>query len=94
MKIKIIYKFKNKPTGGTNQFLKALKNNFVELGIYTDSDEEANVFLLNAYQYIPKVIKLKNKYPQKVFIHRIDGPIKLYSKLSNLVLQENCRLQL
>ena len=80
MKIHIIFNIKNKPTGGGNQFLKALQKYFISKNIYTEKPEFADIFLFNSYQYIPQVIRLKKKYPNKIFIHRIDGPIHLYSR--------------
>lgn len=78
MKINIIYKFQGGPWGGGNQFLKALRNEFIKQGIYTDSAEEADVFLFNSHQNLRRVLDLKRKYPKKIFIHRVDGPIDKY----------------
>lgn len=83
MKIHIVFKIKNTPTGGGNQFLKALKKYFSDKGIYTDEPAEADVFLFNSYQFIPELIRLKKKYPHKLFVHRIDGPIRLYSRMAD-----------
>lgn len=83
MNVYIIFDIKNTPTGGGNQFLKALRNYFVKTDNYTENPDEADIFLFNSYQYIPEVIKLKKKYPEKLFVHRIDGPIRLYSKMSD-----------
>ena len=83
MNIHIIFNIQNKPTGGGNQFLKALKNYFVQINSYTENPNDADIFLFNSYQYIKNVIKLKKKYPDKLFAHRIDGPIRLYSKMSD-----------
>ncbi len=83
MKIHIVFNIKNTPTGGGNQFLKALKKYFISKKIYTDNSEKADVFLFNSHHFIPEVIRLKNKYPQKIFVHRIDGPIRLYSEMSD-----------
>ncbi len=74
MKIKIIYNFTEGPTGGGNQFLKALKHDFSKAGLYTENQEEANVFLFNSYHNLKEVIKLRKGYPRKVFIHRL-GPV-------------------
>lgn len=80
MKIKIIYEFKEGPWGGANQFLKALKKEMMEEDVYTETDEEADVFLINsinAFRDLWYIYKLRKKYPQKVFIHRVDGPVFL-----------------
>ncbi len=83
MKIKIIYKYTNKPTGGTNQFLKALKIFFEEKDIYIENNNKADIFLFISYKNINEIIKFKKKYPDKLFIHRIDGPVKLFSGTSS-----------
>jgi len=79
MKINIIYEFIDTPTGGTNQFLKALKQYFEKQGVYTEDENQADVFLFIAYKFTKKVITLKRKYPDKIFVQRIDGPVRLYS---------------
>lgn len=83
MLINIVFKLTEDPRGGGNQFLKALKNQFEQKGVYTNIPGKADFFLFNSYQYINEVIQLKRKYPKKLFIHRIDGPIRLYSKMSD-----------
>jgi len=74
MKIKIIYNFNEGPTGGGNQFLKALKKDLAWLGFYTEKNEEADVFLFNSYHNLKEVLFLKKKFPEKVFLHRL-GPL-------------------
>lgn len=79
MKLHIIYEFKEGPWGGGNQFLKALRNAFLSWGDYTDNPADAEVLLLNSYQYIPEAARLRRKFPDKLFVHRIDGPMRLYN---------------
>lgn len=78
MKIQIIFEFKKGPYGGGNQFLKALRSEFIKHGEYTNHPDEAEVFLFNSFQDVRRVLTLKKKYQNKPFIHRIDGPISLY----------------
>ena len=77
MKIHILYNFQNQPWGGGNQFLKALKKEFEGRGIYEDKPEKADVILFNSHHNFKEVFKIKQKFPKKVFIHRIDGPLYL-----------------
>lgn len=77
MKANISFQFKTGPWGGGNQFLKALKNEFVKRGIYQENPEAADIILFNSHHNLGKILKLKLKYPQKKFVHRIDGPIFL-----------------
>lgn len=79
MKINILFPISDTATGGGNQFLKMLKVNLQKRDLYAGLDE-ADVILFNSYQYIPDVVKAKRQYPDKIFLHRIDGLMKLYNK--------------
>lgn len=78
MKVHIIFTFQNGPYGGGNQFLKALRNEFRKSGVYSDDPENADIFLFNSFQNISDVLKIKRRFPDKLFVHRVDGPISLY----------------
>ncbi len=73
-KIHILYNFQKGPWGGGNQFLKALKGEFEKREIHGENLELANCILFNSYQNLSETVKLKIKYPDKRFIHRL-GPI-------------------
>ena len=83
IKIHIAFKIINSPNGGGNQFLKALKNYFSKENMYTDNPVKADVILFNSHQNIPKVLKFKLHNKKKNFIHRIDGPIRLYNSMDD-----------
>lgn len=83
MKVHILFKFKDKPTGGGNQFLKPLKKYLYSMGAYDENVATARVILFNSHQCIGKVVKAKLNHPEKIFIHRIDGPMRLYNKMSD-----------
>ncbi len=78
MKIHIIYTFQEGPYGGGNQLLKALRNEFGRAEIYTNDPDQADAFLFNSFQDLHRALKYKKKYPNKIFVHRVDGPISLY----------------
>lgn len=79
VKIHILFPFQEGPKGGGgNQFLKALKDRFLAAGIYEQTPEKADVILFNSHHELRRVFRLKKKFPEKVFVHRIDGPIQLY----------------
>ncbi len=80
MKINFIFDIIDTPRGGGNQFLKSLKKYFIKNDQYTDDANLADVYLFNSYQYIEETIRIKHKFPDKLFIHRIDGPMRLYNK--------------
>jgi len=87
MKINIFFPFTKGSYGGGNQFLKALKIFFKEQYVYEESPIKADIILFNSHHNILELIRLKRKYPKKIFIHRIDGPIFLIRK-DNMVLDK------
>ena len=76
-KIHILYPFTEGPWGGGNQFLKSLREYFKKNHLYSDNSEDANVILFNSHHYLDEVCTIKRKYPDKILIHRVDGPILL-----------------
>jgi len=83
MKIHILYNFRKGPWGGGNQFLKTLRKEFIKKGVYEGNYEKAGVILFNSYPFqaeyfFDQIFKLKQKYPQKIIIYRLDGPISSY----------------
>lgn len=75
MKINIKYNFREGPWGGANQFLKALRKELKKVGVYSDNPNQADVILFNSHHEIDNILKLKRKFPKKVFVHRVDGPV-------------------
>ena len=83
MKIFIIYESINEPTGGGNQFLKMLKKEFATQGVLSDTPEDSDILLFNSHHFLDKVYSYKKSFPNKKFVHRIDGPMRLYNDLSD-----------
>ena len=75
LKIHILYNFVEGLWGGGNQFLKALRTYFRSNGIYTEFPESADVIFFNSHHCLEDAVKIKKEYPNKIFIHRVDGPI-------------------
>ncbi len=73
--VHILFNFQDGPWGGGNQFLKALRDEFIKKKIYSNKPKDADVILFNSHHDLTKVLLLKLKYSKKIFIHRIDGPI-------------------
>jgi glycosyltransferase involved in cell wall biosynthesis len=73
----MIFEFKEGPSGGGYQFLRALRKYFIESGNYSENPDEADIYLFNGYQCIAQVAALKQRYPNKIFVHRVAGPIRL-----------------
>ena len=82
MKVNILFEIKENVLGGGNQFLKLLKKKFIEMGIYADL-ADAEIVLFNSHQNMEVVIDAKYRYPDKIFIHRVDGPIRLYNHMKD-----------
>ena len=84
MKIYITNKLIDEPTGGGNQFLKALKKHFKLKDAYTDDPHEADVVLFNSHQEVEEVMYLKNFLNKDIkFVHRVDGPMRLYNRMDD-----------
>lgn len=77
LKINIIYKFREGPWGGGNQFLKALKDQFELKGYYENNPLKANCFIFNSHHFIEDVLYIKLRTQDRVFIHRLAGPLSL-----------------
>jgi glycosyltransferase involved in cell wall biosynthesis len=83
MKIHILFNMKGDISGGGSQFLKLLGNYFIDNNLYEEDPRKADVILYNSHHNIDKLIKLKARYANKLFIHRVDGPIRLYNQISD-----------
>jgi glycosyltransferase involved in cell wall biosynthesis len=83
MKAYIAYEITDTPWGGGNQFIRALKSQLVQKNVYTDHPQDADIILFNSHQHIEEVLFLKNNFPHKKFIHRVDGPMRLYNDMSD-----------
>jgi len=77
MKIHILYNFQQRPWGGGNQFLKALKEEFINKRIYEEEIYKADVILINSHHNLECCFRIKKKYPDKIVIYRLDGPVSL-----------------
>jgi glycosyltransferase involved in cell wall biosynthesis len=75
MKVHILFDFVDGPWGGGNQFLQGLRNSFNQDGIYATNPKEADVILFNSHHRLDEVLEYKYRSPEKLFIHRVDGPV-------------------
>jgi glycosyltransferase involved in cell wall biosynthesis len=83
MKIHILFDMEGDMSGGGSQFLKLLRNYFINNNLYEEDTSKADVILFNSHHNIDKLIKLKARYANKLFIHRVDGPIRLYNQITD-----------
>ena len=75
MNIFILRELKEGPYGGGNQFLKALKKEFIKRGFYENDPSKANCILFNSHHNLEKVLRFKLKNQNKLMVHRVDGPL-------------------
>ncbi len=97
MKVFISYKTKGEAWGGGNQFLKNLKDKFLKMQQICDDPKDADIILFNSHHNLIETLFYKIKYPDKKFIHRIDGPISSYrgekeKKLDKLIYLFNSKI--
>lgn len=84
-KVYIEYQFRDGPYGGANQFLKSLKGYLESKDLYAQNKEEADFILLNHTNLSLDTLELKKKYPEKIFVHRMDGPVSEHRKRSKQI---------
>lgn len=75
--INILFPFVDGPWGGGNQFLKGLRNYFVDKGVYDPEPNTADVVLFNSHQALGETAEVKRAHPGKLLVHRVDGPVSL-----------------
>lgn len=79
----IIFEFKPGPYGGANQFLKALKSALRSRGLYEEDISKARIILFNSHHHFLDVLEARHRFPDKLFVHRLDGPMKKYNAASD-----------
>jgi len=78
LKINILFNLSDNAAGGGNQFLKAIKNYFIDKGCYVDCYRDADVIIINSHHNLLLALKIKIFNSKIKFVHRIDGPICYY----------------
>ena len=73
-KINIQFPF-GKYGGGGNTFLNALRRELQKMDLYESFPENADAILFNSHHELDRILKLRKKFSEKFFIHRVDGPI-------------------
>lgn len=67
------------PTGGGNQFLKALRGAWRRANRYAEDAISANVVLFNSFMHLRAAAALRARLPDAIFLHRADGVTRLYN---------------
>ena len=80
MKMSILHNLREEPWGGGNQFLKALRAEWIRQGVYRESSKDADVILINSYPFgaehlFDELWRIKKVHPEKIVLYRLDGPI-------------------
>ena len=87
-KVYFSYNFSGGPWGGGNQFLQFLYESFKEKKILTKNVNESDIVIFNSHHNLKEVLKLKHKFKNKHFIHRIDGPLSSYRKIDGKIIDK------
>jgi glycosyltransferase involved in cell wall biosynthesis len=66
--------------GGSYQFLRSLASALDRLGFLAAHPDDATALLFNSSQHVDTVCRLRRTHPRARFIHRVDGPMRLYNK--------------
>jgi len=83
LKFFILFNF-SESNGGGSVFLSLLMKKFDSKGLLCEDPVDADVIIFNSHHKLYDLIKLKYKYPKKLFIHRIDGPIATNREYGNI----------
>lgn len=83
MKIYIPGSQRGLASGGSFKFLSALCEYCKELDVWDSTIKNCDVIIANAFLNLDEVIKIKRKFPEKIVVHRIDGPVRLYNTESD-----------
>ena len=82
MRISILYNFRDTVWGGANQFLKALRNAFIEMGCYEDFPHKADILIFISYPFgnekAYNIVKKLKSNQNCIVVNRMNGPISLY----------------
>lgn len=84
-KVYIEYQFREGPYGGANQSLKNVRDFLLERNLYTDNPIDADFILINHTNISKEVFNLKRRYPNKIYVHRMDGPVSKHRKHSKIL---------
>lgn len=85
MKINIEYEFRDGPYGGANQFLKCLRDYFRREGVYAETAQEADCILINHTNISARTLEIKRSCPEKILLHRMDGPVSKHRERSRAI---------
>lgn len=83
MKIYICCTIPQTPAGGSFQFFKAFRKYLEKQKLITTRANNADIIVCNSFQNNIEALQLKRQYPDTIFVHRVDGPIRLYNTLSD-----------
>ncbi len=81
-KIKIYFAIKKNNTlkGGGFNFLNYLEFELRKKKLVSNSLKNSNIVLFNSHHNFIDIIFYKFFFPNKIFVHRVDGPISMYTE--------------
>ncbi len=96
MKIHIFFDFADERQESKSEFLRALRDQWIEKECYALDPLKADVILFDSEHRLLELSTFKYFHPQKTFIHRIDAPQFLVNKadsaLDQYIFQSNHHL--
>jgi glycosyltransferase involved in cell wall biosynthesis len=85
MKLYLAYNTIDAPYGGANQFFGSLKKELEKTDSLASTPQAADAIVFNSHTLGGKkgngaaaITRLKYQFPEKIFIHRVDGPVSIY----------------
>jgi glycosyltransferase involved in cell wall biosynthesis len=95
-RVHVAYPVADEPSGGGNQFMRALTREFGRRGALAADARSADVVLFASYHGVRDALALRRANPGAVFLHRVDGPMRLYNRMDDprdaLVIEANALL--
>ncbi|MBF0355156.1 MAG: glycosyltransferase family 4 protein [Alphaproteobacteria bacterium] len=82
-KVYIHFPYRLGPYGGANQFFKALRGALRRIDRFAESPEAADAILFNSHHSIDQIIDFRAKNSKAIFVHRVDGPMRVYNASSD-----------
>ncbi|MBC8791946.1 MAG: hypothetical protein C6Y20_10085 [Tagaea sp. CACIAM 22H2] len=82
-RLHIAFPIPDGPAAGGYQFLRTLRTALRRQFRYAETPDDADAILFNSYQAIPAALAIRRRRPELAFIHRVDGPIRLYNRMDD-----------
>lgn len=85
LKVHILYRFRDGPFGGGNQFLRALRDVWQRQDCYVEVPECADIILINSLDNYHRLLMLRLLNKKAIFIHRVDGLFQYHRPIGGVL---------